>query len=168
MIKQKSLSLRWVTRLNLGLSNQVKFNVEIRLILIAFFGHQSSLPSKNNERKIFIQNNLAYFQYPDPEEHPSIGFELYNAEDMATFSSRDVRSLLTSYLSATRVSTGTIDVADMLIQVYGQIQTQRAPKIVILLTNGYTEDPEELDQVVQDLHKLDVQIIPIAVSRKCR
>lgn len=87
---------------------------------------------------------------------------------MATFSSRDVRSLLTSYLSATRVSTGTIDVADMLIQVYGQIQTQRAPKIVILLTNGYTEDPEELDQVVQDLHKLDVQIIPIAVSRKCR
>ena len=87
---------------------------------------------------------------------------------MATFSSRDVRSLLTSYLSATRVSTSTIDVADMLIQVYGQIQTQRAPKIVILLTNGYTEDPEELDQVVQDLHKLDVQIIPIAVSRKCR
>ena len=87
---------------------------------------------------------------------------------MGTFSSRDVRSLLTSYLSATRVSTGTIDVADMLVQVYGQIQTQRAPKIVILLTNGHTEDLDELNRVVQDLHKLDVQIIPIAISRKCR
>ena len=88
---------------------------------------------------------------------------------MATFSSRDVRSLLSSYLSATRVSeSATIDVADMLVQVYGQIQTQQAPKIVILMTNGYTEDPDALDRVVQDLHKLDVQIIPIAVSRKCR
>ena len=87
---------------------------------------------------------------------------------MNAFSSRDIRSLLTSYLSATSPDHKRIDVADMLVQVYAKIQTQKSPKIIVLLTNGNTADPEQFDQVVQELHELDVEIIPIAVSRKCR
>ena len=87
---------------------------------------------------------------------------------MNAFSSRDIRSLLTSYLSATSPDHNRIDVADMLVQVYAQIQTQKAPKIIVLLTNGNTANQEQFDQVVQELHELDIQIIPIAVSRKCR
>ena len=87
---------------------------------------------------------------------------------MGSFTSRDIRSLLWSYITATSPSNAKIDVADMLIDIHSKISTQSAPKIVVLLTNGFTADQQKFDMVLDGLHSMDVHIIPIAVSRKCR
>ena len=153
-----------------------------RILLTRYFKYRvirrrkvikSSSTSRNSdwlvvERRGSFLNVIILIQYPNPDQHPNIGFDLYNPDDMNAFSSRDIRSLLTSYLSATSPDHSRIDVADMLVQVYAKIQTQKSPKIIVLLTNGNTADPEQCNQVVQELHELDVEIIPIAVSRKCR
>ena len=87
---------------------------------------------------------------------------------MGSFTSRDVRSLLWSYITATSPSNSKIDVADMLIDIHSKIETESAPKIVVVLTNGFTAQPEKFDQIVDTMHAMDLHIIPIAVSRKCR
>merc|ERR1711892_1476292 len=114
------------------------------------------------------KTKVALAQYPNPAQHPNVAFDLYNAEDMGSFTSRDVRSLLWSYITATSPSNSKIDVADMLIDIHSKIETESAPKIVVVLTNGFTAQPEKFDQIVDTMHAMDLHIIPIAVSRKCR
>merc|ERR1711892_1213494 len=93
------------------------------------------------------KTKVALAQYPNPAQHPNVAFNLYNAEDMGSFTSRDVRSLLWSYITATSPSN---------------------PKIDVVLTNGFTAQPEKFEQIVDTMHAMDLHIIPIAVSRKCR
>ena len=87
---------------------------------------------------------------------------------MGGFSSRDIRSLVTSYISATSPSNNAVDFVEMLKGVKEMVQNEVDPKIILLLTNGNTDSQDELDLIVQELHQMNVQLIPIALSRKCR